>query len=296
MILYDMSFPLVSVVVPSFNNAPFIDETMQSILGQTYQNLEVIVADHGSTDGTWEHLQRYASDSRVELHQSPPGGGAGQNWRFVTALASGTYMKLVCGDDVLLPNCVTAQVSALEATGAIMAASRRDVITADGRTVLRSWGLANAIGHLEGATAVRRSVRQGTNIFGEPACVLVRRDAFAEAGTWDDTYPYVLDQHTYSRALMLGSFIGLPDALARFRLSNSQWSVRLARQQLRQVTSMHRDLASQFPELLTHTDLLIGSGRARLLSAARRVTYRALSRQMEIPASVTVGRRSEVFG
>jgi len=293
---YDTSLPLVSVVVPSFNNAPFIDETMQSILGQTYRNLEVIIGDHDSTDGTWEQLQRYGSDRRVSLHQSPPGGGAGRNWRFVTSLASGTYMKLVCGDDVLAPNCVTEQVAAMEATGAIMSASRRDVITADGRTVLRSWGLANAIGHLDGPTVVRRSVRQGTNIFGEPACVLLRREALDHAGTWDDTHPYVLDQHTYSRALMLGSFVGLPESLAKFRLSNSQWSLRLAREQLTQVTSMHRNLASEFPTLLNHSDLWIGSGRARLLSAARRLTYRALSRQMQIPTPVPGRHQSEVFG
>src|SRR6185369_16385153 len=66
----------VSVVVPSYNNAPFIEATMDSILGQTFEDFELVVADHSSTDGTWDRLQRYRADPRVRLLRTSAGGGA----------------------------------------------------------------------------------------------------------------------------------------------------------------------------------------------------------------------------
>jgi glycosyltransferase involved in cell wall biosynthesis len=54
--------PLVSIVIPAYNNADYLDETMKTVLGQTYTNLEVIVSDHASTDATWTVMQRYRSD------------------------------------------------------------------------------------------------------------------------------------------------------------------------------------------------------------------------------------------
>ena len=49
--------PRVSVVVPSYNNASFIEATMDSILGQTFEDFELVVADHSSSDGTWSRRQ-----------------------------------------------------------------------------------------------------------------------------------------------------------------------------------------------------------------------------------------------
>jgi hypothetical protein len=165
-----------------------------------------------------------------------------------------------------------------------MVASRRDVVTAGGDPLIRAWGLVGLIGSFEGAAALKAAVRSGTNPFGEPACVLLCRATLSRVGGWDDRFPYVIDQNTYSKILMHGRFVGLPDSLAAFRLSDAQWSVALAGSQYRQVTQFHSHLAARAPGVLSVTDRLEGRVRARVLSFARRFAYKALSRKLTLPA------------
>lgn len=106
--------PLVSVVVPAFNAALYVEAALDSILAQTYEDFEVVVADHSSTDGTWEILQRYADDPRVRLSRTPTGGGAEGNWNAVSKLARGEWVKLVCADDLIYPQLLETQMSAID--------------------------------------------------------------------------------------------------------------------------------------------------------------------------------------
>ena len=279
--------PTVSVVVPTYNNAAFVRETIHSILAQTFGDFELIVSDHSSTDGTWQLLQPFASDPRVRLLQMPRTEGPQDNWANATKVATGTYLKLVCGDDVLAPDCLQRQVEAMRShPDAVMVASRRDVVTARGEVVLRSWGLPKMMGEFSGESAVRRAVRSGTNTFGEPGGVLLCRASLAAVGGWDGTYSYVLDQHTYSKVLMHGTFVGLAEPLASFRLSDTQWSHALARKQYGQVVAFHRDLAIAFPQLLSRADLARGRARAKTLAYARRLAYFSLARELRTPLPV----------
>jgi hypothetical protein len=120
--------PRVSVVVPAYNSVAFIDAAMQSILAQTFSDFVLVVSDHSSTDGIWEALQYCTADPRVRLSRLAPGGGAPTNFNAVTDLATGKFVKLVCGSDVLYPESLAMQVAAPTAhPSAVLAASARDV-------------------------------------------------------------------------------------------------------------------------------------------------------------------------
>lgn len=275
------SKPLVSVVVPAYQNVAYIARTLDSVLAQTYDRLEVVVADHSSRDGTWELLQRYAHDKRVVLLRTPPGGGAERNWNRVTEAATGTYLKLVCGDDVMRPTCVEDQVAALQAhPEAVLAACRRDLIDAKDRILLRGRGLPRMSGLVSGADAVRASVRAGVNIFGEPVCVLLRRELVDVAGGWSAQQPYLIDQDLYVKVLRHGDLFADPRALAAFRISDSQWSVELARQQAGQAASFHRRVRAMEPSLVSDADVLMGNARAAVASLKRRAAYAVWARRM----------------
>lgn len=96
-----MDHELLSIVVPVYNVAPYLDRSIQSILNQTYSELEVILINDGSTDGSGEICEKYASlDSRVKLI-SQENQGASAARRKGIQFASGTYMGFVDPDDYI---------------------------------------------------------------------------------------------------------------------------------------------------------------------------------------------------
>ncbi len=264
----------VSVVVPAFRNGAFIERTMESILGQDHSDLEIIVADHESDDDTWDRLQRFSDDPRVTLTTTPTGGGAPANWQRVTELATGDYLKLVCGDDVIRPTLISRQVEALERNpAAVMAASTRDIVDASGDPLITGRGLAGMRGTIPGRTAIRRTITAGSNVFGEPACVLFRREALVAAGGWDDRWPYLIDEATYARVLLRGDLEAVDAPLAEFRVSAGQWSVALARSQAEQAIAFHRALRAEYPDIVSGSDIALGNARARANALGRRAVY-----------------------
>ncbi|PPF82457.1 glycosyl transferase [Subtercola sp. Z020] len=273
--------PTVSVVVPAYNNEDYIAATIESILAQTYTDFELIIADHSSTDGTKAIIERYASDARITVLDTESGGGALRNWNRVTEAASGTYLKLVCGDDILYPRSLEVQVAAIEAAPEVtLVASTRDIVDARGVVVVPRRGLAGITGTVPGPTAVRRTVVVGSNIFGEPACVLLRRDTLVKVGLWDSQFPYLIDETTYSRVLLEGDFRAVPEPLAAFRISDSQWSVRLVQEQSAQAAGFHRWLRAEHPSVVSAADVTVGNARAWLMARIRRFAYLWLRRRM----------------
>jgi glycosyltransferase involved in cell wall biosynthesis len=275
---------LVSIVIPSFENADHIRDTMRSVLGQTHTDLEVIVADHESSDGTLEILREFESDPRVRLLTTPAGGGAARNWNRVTAEAKGEYVKLVCGDDLIYPTCVAEQLAAFE-DGVALVASKRDIVDARGKVVFAGRGLFGAVGRMAGRIAIRRSVRAGTNIFGEPVSVMFRRSMLS-APPWDPAKHYLIDQAAYADVLLRGDFVGVAKALAAFRVSGSQWSVQLVKTQAAETRELYRELAEKNPGLLSRADLLLGGVKASVVALGRRLTYLLLADRMNVASRV----------
>ncbi len=277
--------PLVSVVVPAFRNAAYIERTMDSVLAQTYPHLDVVVSDHSSDDGTWELLQRYADHPAVRLLRTEAGGGAERNWNRVTDEARGPLVKLVCGDDLLAPHCVARQVSAMmQHPQAVVVAARRDLVDPRDHVLVRGRGLGPLRGPVPGATAVRAVVRAGTNLLGEPACVMLRTDVVRKVGGWSAQDPYLIDEDMYLRALRHGDLVALPETLAAFRISDTQWSVALAQSQAAQADGLHRRMHETWPEAVSAMDVRVGSTRALAMAWVRRAAYLVWRRRMQADA------------
>ena len=101
--------PLVSIVVPTFNAGKFIDDTIHSVLGQTYENWELIVVDDGSSDNTLEVLRRFKSDKIRVISMKRNGGAAKARNRGISA-CTGRYICFLDADDLWQPSKLERQV------------------------------------------------------------------------------------------------------------------------------------------------------------------------------------------
>ncbi|WP_312033636.1 glycosyltransferase family A protein [Rhodococcus sp. 3A] len=276
--------PKLSVVIPAYNNAAVIEDTVVSILKQDYADYELIISDHSSTDRTMDVLQQFEHHPLVSLHTTTAGGGAQKNWRRVSDAASGEYIKLVCGDDVLYPGMLAAQVRALDAhPSAVAVSSRRDILDAHGVPIIRGRGLQGLAGVVCGVDAIRRTIRLGTNVFGEPVCVTLRRDALEQAGGWDGRFPYLIDMTSYSNPLLQGDLVALDQTLAGFRVTATQWSVALVNQQASQSKAYNRWFQAQVPDRISTADLWLGNRRAEVMALERRMFYSLFRSRLRPP-------------
>lgn len=106
--------PTVSVVIPVYNRARFVGETVTSVLGQTWPEVEIIAVDDGSTDGSRAVLESFGN--RVRILQHPGGANRGQSAALNLGLgaARGEYVALLDSDDLWLPDKLSLQVRFLE--------------------------------------------------------------------------------------------------------------------------------------------------------------------------------------
>ena len=98
-----MNNPLVSIIIPTYNRAHFIGETLESVIAQTYENWECIVVDDGSTDYTDELMEYYCKkDTRIQYHHRPDikprGANACRNYGF--GVSKGEYINWFDSDDL----------------------------------------------------------------------------------------------------------------------------------------------------------------------------------------------------
>lgn len=105
--------PTVSICMPTLNARRFLEPRMQSILGQTLADWELIVCDSHSADGTWEFLQRFAGDKRMKLYQVPR-EGLYAGWNECLRRATGEYIYVATADDTCDPTLLDTLTTALE--------------------------------------------------------------------------------------------------------------------------------------------------------------------------------------
>lgn len=107
--------PMVSIGMPVYNGAKYIEQALDSILAQTYRDFELIISDNASTDATEEICRRYAArDARIRYSRLPVNLGAAPNYNRVIELARGRYFRHAAHDDILAPTNIERCVEALE--------------------------------------------------------------------------------------------------------------------------------------------------------------------------------------
>jgi glycosyltransferase involved in cell wall biosynthesis len=212
-----MTAPKISVIVPIYNQAPFIRETVDSVLEQNYPNLELVLSDDGSTDGTTDILREYATKEpdRVKVVASEENTGISGAFNRALEAHSGDYIAWLGGDDVMLPGKLDRQVAALQARPeAIGCCHDADVFDSDsGRSYGRFSEVYNG----------RRGVRDGgVELLLDPAYMMLPSTMMVRSSAVDGlrfdrrirvSNDWLFDIELFQR----GQIVGLDDVLARYR-------------------------------------------------------------------------------
>jgi len=273
-----MTNPLVSVCIPTYKGAAFLPAAIDSVLRQTYPNFEIWVLDDNSPDETRAVVASY-SDPRIRYVCNTSNLGPEGNWNRCLELARGKYFKLLPHDDLLAEDCLEKQVSILEEDKACEIAlvfGSRQIVDPQGR-VLMTRGLPRTnAGRIEGMMLVKRCVRAGTNLIGEPGNGLFRTEMIKRVGSYDATYPYLVDLDYWFRVLRYGAAHYTASQSSSFRVSAGSWSVAIGSKQYQDFKGFVDKFYADASYGISPFDRAIGFFKARLNTFARTLFYRYL--------------------
>lgn len=198
--------PAVSIVVPAYNQAQFLNEAIDSVLAQDYPNIELIVLNDGSSDETEAVLKQYRPGRfQWETHANM-GQAATLNkgWR----MSRGSILSYLSADDVLEPNAVSRSLACLNShPDAVLSYCDYHTIAEDSRLVRR----------------IRTPEFRYRDMLVRGVChpgpaAFFRRWAFDKAGPWNTIYRQMPDYDFYLRLALVGNFQRIAEPLARYRV------------------------------------------------------------------------------
>jgi glycosyltransferase involved in cell wall biosynthesis len=177
---------LVSIITPSYNQSEYLESTIQSVLSQEYTELEYIIVDGGSTDGSVEVIQKYAD--QLSWWVSEPDQGQADGINKGLRSAHGDVVAWLNSDDLYLPGAIQSAVTRLQADPEV------GMVFGDAITIDQSGHPLNRLSF--GDWGLKEMMR--FRIVCQPA-VFMRRMALEQAGYLDEGFHYMLDHHLWLR-------------------------------------------------------------------------------------------------
>lgn len=267
--------PLVSVVIPTYNRADYIGETIESVLQQTYPNIEVIVVDDGSTDDTREVVRRFEPQVRYVWQENAERGACRNHG---LRLARGEYIAFLDSDDLWLPTKVAEGVEFLSANPAVgLVCTDAMQIDAEGKElrVLRARG---ASGRVTERLLQKNFVLMGTHLV---RTALVRKiGGFREERELSGSE----DWEMWVRLSLRTDFAYLPKVTAKVRThpANTMTNASAMHRAMARAAELFRqseELASRYPKALRRMDANIA-----LVNAINYCSQRDQRKSMELLA------------
>jgi len=208
--------PKVSVLIPTYNAAAFLDEAITSVLNQTFTDFELVIVDNCSTDHSKEVISKYLVDKRVRYYVNETNIGHVRNFNKCLELADGEYLKFLCADDKFHPQLLEKFVAAMEQNPSILLVS----------SVPAAFGLMSKVweppftGYIKG-TKVIQEILKNYNYLGHPTNVMIKR-AGLKVGNFKLEYKWLNDWELWLRILSIGDCYIIPEKLAFTRFHQDQ--------------------------------------------------------------------------
>lgn len=218
--------PNVSIVLPSYNYAKYLDERIQSLLNQTYTDFELIIVDDASTDNSVDIINQYASDPRIKTCFFEQNSGLPyKRWNDGAALAQGKYILFAGADDSCYPTLIERLVEKLDAHPNVGLAYTQSLEIDSEGTVIRS--LIERTNDLDKERWQQNYINTGKdeyrylaikNSIPNASCVMVRRSQFEQAGGFDENLRLVADWMLWAKILLNSDVAYIAEPLNLFRI------------------------------------------------------------------------------
>lgn len=200
--------PLISIVIPSFNQGDFIEQTLTSVIGQNYPKLEIIVIDGGSTDQTIKIVEKYSSSLSYFISEPDNGQAHAINKGF--RQAKGDILGWLNSDDMYLP-CTLSKVANIVGVSA-------EPKFVYGGCLHFFEGKASAFGYLPPDFDAERLTY--FDYIVQPS-TFWSRSLWEAVGELNESYNYVLDWDWFIRAAQVCNFIPIQDYFSIYRLHDN---------------------------------------------------------------------------
>jgi hypothetical protein len=211
--------PKVSVLVTTYNHAPFVRESLDSLATQSFRDFEIIITDDASTDGTADLIQRWLDETGEPAHffRNPVKRGICANRNTALSIARGEFLCSLSGDDAYEPERIARQFEcfAQQPPDVAVVYSDMRMVDARGRTLEISF-LDYELGK-EPVPENRVFHRLLRGCFMPAPAVMVRRACLNEVGSYDETLAHE-DYDMWLRLSALFRFCFLPGCLVRYRV------------------------------------------------------------------------------
>ena len=224
--------PTVSVIMPNYNHAPYLEERIGSILAQTYQDFELILLDDCSTDSSRDILHRYAGHPRVSalVLNDTNTGNTFLQWDKGIRMARGKYIWVAESDDVADPGFLELTVQALEAhPGAVMCLTGSVLIDADSRPKKNPsrdlWQETGEVKCFDGADYVRHNLLYRNYVYNA-SMVVFRRSVYDGLDKSFQRLRCAGDWQFWVEVALCGQVLEVRRKLNRFRQHDNKVSSR----------------------------------------------------------------------
>jgi len=227
--------PLVSVVIPAYNAGKYIRETIDSIIGQTYKEIEVIIVDDGSTDSTYEICVEYSAKyPNVKLlnHKNRINKGVSISRKYAVDHAQGDFIAFCDSDDIMQPNKIESQLEAFRRhKGAVLVHSGMSMFGPD-REFCEKFEESMTYARGESRYNLLHSDHWLTKNKILNSTVMVRSEYIKRI---DFAFKQVFQYEDWALWILLGQrgdFVFIPDKLTRYRCHDTSATSRVISNEL----------------------------------------------------------------
>ena len=262
----------ITVAMPVYNGEGYVHLAIQSVLDQTYSDFELLIVDNCSTDGTLEVIKAF-SDPRIRLHVNSSNLGMVGNWNRSVELATGEYIKFLSHDDLLDTTCLEEQIAGFmrhkqENIGIVTC--KKKIINKDGKKVMPGFGLRGQSRVISGSVAIRKSIRSGRNIIGEPSVVLINTSVLKASGPFE-LPEFTPDIKMWFKILQKKDLFFIDKTLASYRISEQSTSSSVSKSQGAQFVALINEMIKTDTTIIGYLNAKIGVIRSHLNSQLRRI-------------------------